>query len=115
LTGAWDLNLNQGADYATVFTWTSGSTGLLVDLTGWSAHLQIRDGWTGPVILDLSSTSGGIILGGAAGTITVAITNVQTAALNFGTAGWDLKMTNPSGQITRLLQGLVFLAPEVTV
>lgn len=118
MTGRFDFTINQGADFDVTLTWTAGSPAAPVDLTGWSAHMQVRPSNAdadGEVYVDLSSTGGGIILGGTAGTIELIITAVDTAVLSFNVAAYDLKMTDPEGQITRLLQGSVTLSREVTV
>jgi hypothetical protein len=118
VTGRYDFTINQGADFDVILTWTAGTPAAPVDLTGWTAHMQIRPSFAdagGAVYADLSSTSGGIVLGGTAGTIELIIAAVDTTALGFTQAAYDLKMTNPVGKITRLLQGSVTLLPEVTL
>jgi hypothetical protein len=117
VAGVHDFVIYQGADWGITLTWTA--YGSLVDLTGWHAHLQVRPGFasqTPAVLINLTDPSGGITLGGTAGTISLALSAAQTAALSFASpAVYDLKMTNPSGSVTRLLQGAVTLSQQVTV
>jgi hypothetical protein len=122
VTGFYDFCINAGTDWSMTLTWLTGDPPVSpVSLTGYSAHMQVRSGFAGAggtVYADLSTGSGGITLGGTAGTITLAMSNITTSALSFGpgeVASYDLKLTSPGGQVTRLLQGAVILAPEVTV
>jgi hypothetical protein len=96
-----DLLLHQGVKYPAPedvarFTWRSGTpdpvTGdpPLVDLTGYTAKLQVRPFVDSTDVL-LSLTSGaGITLGGVAGTIDLAVTAIQTAAIGRGVYPYDL-------------------------
>jgi hypothetical protein len=62
----------------------------------------------------LSTETGEITLGGTAGTISLQLTDAQTDTIPAGTAVYDLRMTNPSGASTKLLEGTVCVADEVT-
>ena len=119
MTDTYNFTIKQGADFDVTLTWTAGTPAAPVDLTGWTADMQIRSGFADAensvVYADLSSTSGGIVLGGTAGTIELIIAAVDTAVLVFSQAAYDLKMTAPNGKITRLIQGTVTLSREVTV
>lgn len=68
-----------------------------VDLTGSSARLQARTD-TGVLVLDLSTTTGGITLNG--GTLTVLLTPEQTQALSFSSASYWLEITDALGTET---------------
>jgi hypothetical protein len=118
MAGTWNVTVDQGADFSAILTWQANGT--VVPLVGWSAHLQVRNTWAGAagstVILDLSTSTTGITLGGTAGTITISIPNVTTSALAAPAVyAYDLKLTNGSGQVTRLLAGSFTVTPEVTV
>jgi hypothetical protein len=118
MTGTFNWTLEQGTDVNMIFTWTSN--GSPVDLTGYSAHLTVASAnataQTRTIYLDLTSAAGGLVLGGTAGTIQIVITNTVTSMLFWqGAAAWDLKLTAPSGKVTRLLQGMVLFSPQVTV
>jgi len=109
------LQLLQGQTYHQVFTWRAGTPPAPVDLTGCSALMHVRASVGAPaVLLELSTTNGRIALGGEAGTITLALSAAETAALTFASAVYDLEITHPGGQVRRLLQGAVAVSPEVT-
>lgn len=69
-----------------------------VDLTGWTAHMKIRERANGPVIYDLLPT----ITDGPGGEITApAVTDEVTASSVFprGNYVWDLMLEKPSGAV----------------
>ena len=110
--GLYDLVVEAGATYTRVFTWTAGTPPTPVNLTGYTAHAQLRDAHGG-LVVDLT-VGQGLTLGGSAGTITMTMTPAQTLLVPQLGGSWDLKLTSGSGVVTRLLQGLVQLSPEVT-
>lgn len=110
--GTLDLSIEQGATYNLVLTWKIDGTA--VNLTGYTARLQARvDVEDSEVILSMTS-SNGITLGGALGTITLNLTATATAALASGTYVYDLEMAAGSGTVTRLVQGELVVSAEVT-
>jgi|LakMenE18May11ns_1017448.scaffolds.fasta_scaffold9838492_2 hypothetical protein len=108
------LNLNcwQGATFDYNLTWTLNGTA--VNLTGYSARMQVRETYdsTTPVI---SLTSGtGITLGGTAGSILLDISATTTAGVPSGQYVYDLELVTSGGYVTRLLEGNFNVDPEVT-
>jgi hypothetical protein len=120
--GTYDLQIEAGATCRRVLTWLTGSPPVAVDLTGYTAHAQLRD-TSRTAVVDLTVGSG-LTLGGSAGTITLLITATQTAALQQASqplleprrvGSWDLKLTAPDGTVIRLLEGAILVSAEVTV
>lgn len=86
-----------------------------VDLTGYTARMQLRaSAAADAVLLDLTTENGGITLGATDGTITCTASAAQTAALAFSTAVYDLELVDGDGAVTRLAEGSVTLSREVT-
>lgn len=114
MAGKYDLTINQGETLSQQFTWKD-STGTAVNLTGYSARMQARlsPDSTDPII-DLTTSNGGISLGGVAGTITLSMTAATTSALTEGYAVWDIELVSGSGVVTRLLQGNLIITREIT-
>lgn len=84
-----------------------------VNLTGFGARMQIRLP-DGTLIADLSTSNGGITLGAATGVIDLRLSKIETAAMSFTSALYDLKLIPPSGDDFRLLEGKVTLSPGQT-
>lgn len=110
--GKHDIYIEQGTTWSLPLVWKS-SDGTPIDVTGYTARMQLRKKVTDPeVVLELTTENGKITLGGAAGTITLDISATETAALTSGGV-YDLEMVN--GEIvTRLLEGKYSLSVEVT-
>jgi hypothetical protein len=114
LGNRYDLEIKQGATLSLTATWRD-STGTVINLTGYTARMQVRSAYdaTG-TILSLTSSSG-ITLGGSAGTIAITASATVTAALTAPWSGvWDLELVSGGGVVTRLLEGAATVSPEVT-
>ena len=111
----YNLEINQGATLALVATW-SDSAGTAINLTGYTARLNVRETYASTsAVLTLTTENSGIVLGGAAGTITLAATATVTAALTAPFSGvYDLELVSGGGVVTRLLEGSATISPEVT-
>ena len=109
--GTYNVTAYQGATFKLNMTWSIGGTA--VDLTNYTAAMQVRETPSATAtVLNLTSGSG-ITLGGTAGTIAV---NVSAATMGSATPGnyiYDLELD--SGQeVTRLLQGKFAIEAGVT-
>jgi hypothetical protein len=114
----YNLNINQGATYSRVFFWQQYYVGLVggpvpVNLTGYTASMQIKQFALGPVVYD-AGAAGDITLGDLTGTITLTIDAADTETFTWWNGVYDLLMTSAGGQVIRLLQGSVSVSPGVT-
>lgn len=111
--GELDIEIEEGTDFDSTLTWTD-SNAALIDLTGYSATLQMRAkaGLTGTPDLELTDGAG-ITLGGALGTIQIQIADTQNVFGN-KTYFYDLELTDAAGAITRLIRGTIKSIAEVT-
>jgi hypothetical protein len=113
MAGTYDITCEQGATFQRVITWKN-SAGNPINVTGYSAVMQVRDGACAqPKIIELSTTNGRIVTGGALGTITLTISAADSDDLPVGQFVYDLEMTN-AGNVTRLLEGSFTVTREVT-
>lgn len=111
-------SLRLDVDTTRFGTYTSGGEVLYhppVNLTGFTARMQIRETVESTtVIKSLTTENGGIALGGATGVITLTITATDTAALTFDSAVYDLEVVSGGGVVTQVAYGNVTLVDEVT-
>lgn len=111
--GTLNFTIEQGATFNLLLTWEIDS--VPVNLTGYTACLQARvDVEDSEVILSLTTSNGGITLGGSAGTISLDQSATQTALLPSGTYVYDLELIASNSAVTRLVQGELLISPEVT-
>ena len=111
----WNIRVEQGATFVQTLTWKNGTPPVPTDLTGCTARMQVRRTVDAPeILLSLTTENGGIVLGGTAGTITLGLTAVQTAAIAWLTGVYDLEIAFSTGLVRRLLAGNVTVSREVT-
>jgi hypothetical protein len=128
--GIYNMTINQGATFIRTFIWyscascdcacdsscgcgTSSSTP--IDLTGFTAEMQIRSNIQSATVLYTASTANGdIVLGGIDGTVVLTIAATDTAAFDWTRGVYDMNLTSSGGVVTRLVQGSVVVSPEVT-
>ena len=113
--GRYDFTIYQGATFNRVLTWKVGTPATNVNLTNYTARMQLR---TTPAatasVLELTTANARIILGGSSGTITLAISAADTAALAANQYAYDLELIAGNGEVTRLLEGFATVDAEVT-
>jgi hypothetical protein len=113
MAGRYDFTIVTNTDFSRTLTWNDAN-GNPVNLSGWSAHMQVRSWPTPSLLADISTTAGTIGLGGSAGTITLHIAASVTAAIAAGVAKYDLFMTNLTPATSCLLYGDVIVQRGVT-
>ena len=111
--GLYDITIEQGATFTLSLTWKD-STGAAVNITGYTARMQVRENYESEsTLVSLTSAGGDIVLGGALGTIAVTIAASVTQLLQLEEAVYDLELVN-GATVTRLLQGKATVSREVT-
>lgn len=116
-----DICIFQGATFSQTLYWEVGDPPAPVNLTGYTAKLQVRSSHKSKVvILELSTSNGRITLGTGGdmttGAINLSISATDTAQLSIcddAKPVYDLEMTS-GATVSRILQGNVIIAPEVT-
>jgi hypothetical protein len=112
IAGIYNFTLDQGS------TWTlqivyKDSNGAPINLTGYTAEMQVRRKFdSDTAVLTLSTSNGGITIVGATGTLNLIATDEQ-AAIDPGLYVYDLELST-GGVRTRLIQGTVTVSGEVT-
>lgn len=117
--GTWNPSIYAGQDWEHILTVTVGTA--VQDFTGYTARMMARTDYTASTAtLSLTTGGSGITLGGTAGTITLGQTAAQTASLGSALANaqaqlvYDLEVVSSGTVVTRLLQGVITVYPEVT-
>lgn len=108
------LIIDKYATYTAQFVF-SNANNVPIDVTGYSASMQIRDAPNGGNILaSFSSPSTGIVIGTIDGTVTLTISNTTTAGWTFTNAVYDVLITDGGGNKFRLVEGSIYVSPGVT-
>jgi len=113
VAGTYNIVCDQGSTFRRDLIY-SGSDGVPIDNTGMSARMQVRpkEG-SGTVLLSLTTENGGLILGGADGSIQIVVSAVQMALVPAGKHRYDLELVN-SGEVMKPVRGAFFVRAEVT-
>lgn len=86
-----------------------------VDLTGFTARMQIRAKLEdNTVIKELTTLNGGIIINNTTKTIQLYMSATDTAGLSFQSAVYSLELVSSGGEVTQLINGTLTLVKEVT-
>jgi hypothetical protein len=113
MSGKHNLVCEQGATFTFQFTVKTDDTPW--NLTGYTAAMTVRP-FTGSTTTSVSATTinSKIVLGDAAGTATVTLSAVDTAAIDPGRYVYDFVLTSGT-VVTRLLEGKFVVVGGVTV
>jgi hypothetical protein len=103
-----NLVVDQGADFTTTITLTNDD-GSIFDLTDYSGASQIRKHYTSSNATNMSVT-----LNGNSGIVTLTMNNSVTAAMTSGRYVYDLELTDSSNVVSRIVEGIVTVTPQVT-
>jgi hypothetical protein len=109
MAGRYALEWDKGDSISQVFT-IRNSDQSLFNLTGYDAEFLVAEPGSDDLLLELNTDNGGIVLGGAQGTITLI---TETDNLTFRQAVYNLRLISPSGSVWRIMQGTLCLSPEV--
>ena len=86
-----------------------------VNLTGYTGRMQARPSVdSSEVLLDLDTSNSGIVIDETASAITIQIPALDTAAIDWLEAVYDIEMVSPGGKVELLAFGAVKVVQEVT-
>ena len=91
--GIYNIIADQGSTFTRQLTWND-SAGSAVDLTGYTARMDVRTSIdaAGAAVLSLTTENGRIVLGGTAGTINLSAEATATQAIESGNYVYDLEL-----------------------
>lgn len=113
MSDIYDFGIDQGATLGKVFT-IKNSDGTLFNLAGYAAVFEAKTTYSDESpIISLTTENGGIVLGGADGTVTLVMSADDTAALDFNQAIYNLDLISPDNTVWRILRGTLCLIPGV--
>jgi len=111
--GRYNITVYNGTTFQLSPVWKVDN--LPVDITGYTASMQVRQFVDSTsVIVELSTSNGKIVINGPLGQINLTLTAAQTAALAAGSYLYDLNITSPGGYVYKILQGSFIVNASVT-
>ena len=115
IVGKYNLpTIPLGADVSFPISYKPGGT--LVDLSTYTAKLQVRKTYGSPVLVELSTADSSIVLAAIAPNSVLWFLKEKTEDLTI-TEGmqYDLEITSGSGIVTRVLEGSFSVSKQITV
>lgn len=113
LAGLYDITFKRSATFSLQLEYLDENGD--VDVTGATAAMQVRKSDINPnVLLELSSGNGHIAIDPTAHTITLSMTDEETAALDWTSGVYDLFLHYSDGSTDPLLEGRATVSREVT-
>ena len=108
--GYQELFLEQGTTFSTTVT-IDDAYGTPYDLTGFTAKSQIRKSYysttpTADFVISIPTPENGLL--------TLTLGHTQTANIAAGRYVYDVVIKNTSNNVTRILEGIVNVMPQVT-
>lgn len=103
-----NLVVDQGATYNTTLTLTD-ENGAPLELAEVTAASQIRKSYSSSLAAEFSTS-----INVASGEVTLSLTANQTGNLVAGRYVYDVELTDANNQITRIVEGVVTVTPQVT-
>lgn len=116
--GNCGMPCERGATFYKKFNWSTESapdTYIPVDLTGFTAKMKIKTDFGGTEITELNTANSKIVLGGVLGDIELKLTSNETLALPAGNYRYDLELTSPTAEVTRLIEGYFEVKDGITL
>ena len=114
MAGKYDFVIEQGATFDRSLTYKDPA-GTPLNLTGYTARMQIRSGVSSPtVLLELTSANGRLVIDPLVGGITIYLEPVDTEGVMWKRGVYDLEIEAPDTSVTRLIEGNIELSREVT-
>lgn len=110
--GKYNFNAPQGSTFSRTLVYKANDA--VVNLTGYSARMQVRKNVndTSTLLSLISPTD--ITINGVNGSVTITVSATAMAAMPAGTFVYDLEIVSGSGVVTRLIEGKFIVSPEVT-
>ena len=115
MAGQKNFEVYQNATFSFVVEYKDENENA-IDLTGASAKMQVRDVKGGTKLaVTLTSPSGGIVMNGSLGKLTVTLTPTQTNKLFYPKSVYDIMVVDSNANKIKLLEGFITLNRSVTI
>lgn len=103
-----NLIIDQGSTYSTILNLTNDDD-IAIDLTGYTGAAQIRKHYTSS-----ANTPFTVTIAPIDGSVSLSLTANQTTNLLAGRYVYDVELTNAQGVVSRVVEGIVTVTPQVT-
>jgi hypothetical protein len=106
MTSTVNLVLDQGADFAATFN-MEAANGAPLDLSAYTGNCQMRRSYASTNAISFNVSL-------ANGDIEISLPSVTTTSIYPGRYMYDVEITSPSNTVTRVIEGIIDVSPNVT-
>lgn len=110
--GRYNINVYTGTTFSLAPVWKINGTP--VNLDSYTADMQVRAATDTSIIVELNTSNGRIVIAPSLGQVTLNLTAAETTALAAGNYIYDLNLTAPGGDVTKILSGNFAVVASVT-
>ena len=103
-----NITIPQGANASFTYTVTDDDDNIL-DLTGYTGASQMRKHYT-----SLNAHSFDVTINGNNGSVSISMNAATTGIITHGRYVYDCEITSPGGAVTRIVEGIATVTPQVT-
>jgi hypothetical protein len=104
-----NLFVDAGASYSNIIS-VAASNGQALDLTGYTVASQMRKSYSSSTAYNFTAS----VYGTTTGKVRLQLTPEQSSLIPAGRWLYDVEITSPSGTKTRVVEGIVTVAPQIT-
>jgi hypothetical protein len=104
-----NLFVDAGASYSNIIT-VAATNGQALNLTGYSVASQMRKSYQSSTAYNFTAS----IYDASTGKVRLQLTPQQSEAIPAGRWLYDVEITSPSGNKTRVVEGIVTVNPQIT-
>lgn len=103
-----NITIDQGTTFSTTLNLTD-ENGDILNLSGYTANSQIRKWYTSSNAVSFTTTVNTDV-----GTIELSLTANQTSSMTAGRYVYDVEIKDSANTVSRIVEGIVTVTPEVT-
>ena len=103
-----NIVMDQGSTFSTTI-FIADDAGLAIDLTGYTGASKMKKHYTSS-----NSHTFTVSVTGSVGVLSLSMTSNQTSNIVPGRYVYDVELTSPANVISRVLEGIVTVTPQVT-
>ena len=103
-----NLIIDQGSTYSTLINITDEND-VAIDLTGYTGAAQIRKHYS-----STANTPFAVVISASDGAVALSLSANQTSSLLAGRYVYDVELTSAGGVVSRVVEGIVTVTPQVT-
>lgn len=106
-----ELYIDQGSDFSTTINLNDDNTNLPQNVFGYSVSSTLRRSLLSPNASGYLSCS---VYDPANGEFLITLSSSNTANLRPGPYFFDVKVTDSTSTVTRLIEGVIYITPSIT-